>query len=375
MRLKTYLLTILICVVAGSAAPTMAHTDDTRQEIFEAEIIEVQETSVTPSIDGSDTLYQKLLVEITKGPAKDQRVVVETGQRATVYQPTYAVGDEVLISYTQNDDGERTYYVFDYVRRAPLGLLFGLFVGLSVLIGRWHGLRSLLGLGISLAIIGMVMLPQISSGTNPILVALLGAIIITPITFYLSHGINRKTTIAIVSTALSLCLTGLLGTYFIDAVHLTGFASDEALFLDIAKQGSLNIRGLLLAGFIIGALGVLDDITISQAAIVQELKHAKPSITRKELFTRAMNVGRDHIASLINTLVLVYTGSALPLLLLFSGNNASFLEIINYEIVAEEIVRTLVGSIGLIAAVPITSVIATRFATYLSSDTSPTHRH
>lgn len=370
-----YLLAIPICVAVSLPTLAMAQIDHTRQEIFEGEIIEVQETSVIPSEEGRDTLYQKLLVEITKGPAKDQRVVVETGLRATVYQPTYAIGDTVLISYVQNDDGERTYYIFDYVRRAPLGWLFALFVSLSLLVGRWHGLRSLLGLAISFAIIGLVMLPQISSGTNPIIVALASAIIIVPITFYLSHGINRKTTVAIASTALSLCLTGLLGKYFIDAVHLTGFASDETLFLDIAKQGSLNIRGLLLAGFIIGALGVLDDITISQAAIVQELKLAKPTITRKELFARAMNVGRDHIASLINTLVLVYTGSALPLLLLFVGNDASFLEVINYEIVAEEIVRTMVGSIGLIAAVPITSVIATRFATYLSSDTAPTHRH
>ena len=155
-------------------------------------------------------------------------------------------------------------------------------------------------------------------------------------------------------------ITGLLAKFFIEVAKLTGYASEEAAFLYVAKEG-VNIRGLILAGIIIGTLGVLDDITISQAAIAQQLRAANPKISRKEQFWRAMDVGRDHIASMINTLVLVYTGAALPLLLLFITNSHPFTEVINYEVIAEEIIRTLVGSIGLIAAVPITTFLAVNF--------------
>jgi uncharacterized membrane protein len=363
-------------LVIGTGTTAWAQIEPTERDVLEGQVEQVLETKVILSEDGTDILYQKLEVVITKGPAKDQKIIIETGQQATVYQPSYAPGDRVLVSYVQDETGMRTYYITDYVRHTPLIWLVGIFVMLSLVIGRGHGIRSLLGLAFSFGVLGWFILPLISQGHSPVVIALLGAMIIAPVTFYLSHGINRKTSVAIVSTTVSLLITGLLGTYFIEAAHLTGFASDEALFLDIARQGSLNIRGLLLAGFIIGALGILDDITISQAAIVQELKQAKPTIGSKELFSRAMNVGRDHIASLINTLILVYTGSALPLLLLFLDNDAAFSSIINYEIVAEEIVRTLVGSIGLIIAVPLTTFIATRFAGYLAVEKEPTgHIH
>ena len=145
---------------------------------------------------------------------------------------------------------------------------------------------------------------------------------------------------------------------FVNTAKLTGFASEEAGFLQVARQGEINIKGLLLAGIIIGVLGVLDDITVSQSAIVFQLKDANPKIKFEELYKRAMNVGQDHISSMVNTLILVYTGAALPLLLLFINNPHPFLEIINYEIIADEVVRTLIGSIGLISAVPITTFIA-----------------
>jgi len=163
------------------------------------------------------------------------------------------------------------------------------------------------------------------------------------------------------STFIALVITGILANVFVEVAKLTGYASEEAGFLQVAKQGMMNIRGLLLAGIIIGTLGVLDDITVSQAAIVQQLKEISSKISPKELFSRAMNIGRDHIASMINTLVLVYTGASLPLLLLFIDSSHSFSEVINYEIIAVEIIRTLVGSIGLIAAVPITTFLAVNF--------------
>jgi uncharacterized membrane protein len=213
-------------------------------------------------------------------------------------------------------------------------------------------------MGVSFAIIFSYILPTISSGADPIITAIIGSLLIIPATFYLSHGFNKKTTVAIIGTVISLLIVGALAGYFVDAAKLTGFASEEAAFLQVALGGTVNIRGLLLAGIIIGVLGVLDDITISQSSIVSELKLASPKIKFKELYTRAMNVGQDHISSMVNTLVLVYTGAALPLLLLFLNNSQPISQLISNELIADEIVRTLVGSIGLVLAVPITTLIA-----------------
>jgi len=189
---------------------------------------------------------------------------------------------------------------------------------------------------------------------------------IIPITFYLSHGFNKKTTVAVGGTVIALIITGILAGIFVEAAKLTGFASEEAGFLQVAKQGLVNIKGLLLAGIIIGVLGVLDDVTVSQSAIVFQLKQANAKIKAGELYKRAMDVGKDHISSMVNTLVLVYTGAALPLLLLFIDNPHPFSEVVNYEIIADEIVRTLVGSIGLVLAVPITTLIASLTAEKMS---------
>jgi uncharacterized membrane protein len=202
------------------------------------------------------------------------------------------------------------------------------------------------------------LLPRIASGTDPILAAILTAMVIIPVTYYLSHGVNRKTTAAVVGTLLSLVVTGVLALVAVNAVVITGYASEEASFLQNLMPGAINIRGLLLASIIIGLSGILDDITISQAAIVAQLRAAATGISAREVYLRAMDIGRDHIASLVNTLILVYASSALPLLLLFLYSNAPLAEVANYEIVAEEIVRTLVASIGLVLAVPLTTGIA-----------------
>jgi uncharacterized membrane protein len=199
------------------------------------------------------------------------------------------------------------------------------------------------------------------------LVVILGAVVIIAITFYLSHGLNRKTTAAVFGTLLALVLTGILASISIAATRLSGFGVEETMFLAHESAQPLNIQGLFLAGIIIGLLGILDDITVSQAAIVWQLKQAQPAMGFRELYGRAMNVGKDHIASLVNTLVLVYAGASLPLLLLFSSHAVSFGDAINYENIAEEIVRTLVASIGLMVAVPLTTLITALWATRQSN--------
>lgn len=218
-------------------------------------------------------------------------------------------------------------------------------------------MASLLSMVFTFGVLFLYVLPQILNGKNPLIIAISAAIFIIPISFYMAHGINRKTSVVIVASLIALLITAGLSFVFINIGNLTGLSSEEAGMLMINKAGSINMTGLLLAGIIIGALGVLDDITISQSAIVNKLIKKKGT-KKKEVYKEAMDIGKDHISSMVNTLVLAYAGVSLPLLLIFINNSHPFLEIINYEFLAEEIIRTLVGSIGLISAVPITTLIA-----------------
>ncbi len=192
--------------------------------------------------------------------------------------------------------------------------------------------------------------------------------IIIPITFYLSHGFNKRTTIAIVGTIIALTITGILSVIFSNLAHLSGAESEEVLFLQGMNNTTYNLKGLLLAGILIGTLGIMDDITISQTSIVHQLYDLKKDISTKELFKRSLELGRDHIASMINTLILVYAGASMPLLLLFLSDDRTFSEVISLEVVSTEIVRTLVGSIGLILAVPITTYLACYFVKKLQQN-------
>lgn len=329
------------------------------EETLEGKVIQiVDEKMYVPEFSDKAQLYQKLKLTVTKGSLKDKEIIVESGNVPSANLPKYKVGDEIIVSYSKDYEGNNIFYITDFIRRNSLLWLFIIFAILASIIGKLRGITSLLGMTISFTIIFAFILPKILEGSDPILIATIGSIFIIPVTFYLSHGFNKKTSIAIVGTIIALIVTGILAGIFVESSKLTGFSSEEAGFLQVAKGDLVNIKGLLLAGIIIGVLGVLDDITVSQSAIVFQLKETNPKIKFDELYKRAMDIGQDHISSMVNTLVLVYTGAALPLLLLFIDNPHPFSEVINYEIVANEIVRTLVGSIGLILAVPITTLLA-----------------
>jgi uncharacterized membrane protein len=302
----------------------------------------------------SDQLYQKLELELSTPDHK--KITVENGNQPMASIIKYAVNDRVLVNITTSPEGEE-YVITDFVRKDSLVLLSIIFVILLVAIAKWKGLSSLLGMIFTFFIVFTFILPRLLAGNNPILIAVGASLVIIPVSFYLAHGLNKKTTIAIISSIISLIITAALASIFTQIGHLTGLSSEEAGMLSI-DQGNLNMKGILLAGIVIGALGVLDDITISQAAIVDELATTAKLTRAKDLYSRSMVIGKDHITSMVNTLVLAYTGASLPLLLIFTNNPHPFLEIINYELIAEEIIRTLVGSIGLILAVPITTMIA-----------------
>jgi uncharacterized membrane protein len=239
-----------------------------------------------------------------------------------------------------------------------LYILVCMFALVTVALAGWQGFRSLIGLAVSLVVVIGWMVPAILSGRPPLAIALVGGVAVTLATTALTHGLSLKTAAAILGAVATLALIVALSVFAVELAHLTGLASEESMLLDARARGQLSIQGLVIAGIVIGALGVLDDVTISQSSTVLALRAADPQMPRRRLFREAMAVGRDHLGAAVNTLVLAYTGASLPLLLIFSGQGTSFVDAVGRESVAEEIVATLVGSTGLIAAVPLTTALA-----------------
>jgi uncharacterized membrane protein len=274
---------------------------------------------------------------------------------------TFRAGQRVQLAVLEQPGQPPFYNIRDLERGRPMLLLVALFVAAVVAFGRWQGIRSLVGLGLSFLVIIVFVVPAILRGRSPVPVALVGAMAIMLVSLYLAHGTGRKTTAAVVGTALALGLTAGLAAAFVGVAALTGLASEDALNASFAV-GGLSLRGLLLAGIILGGLGVLDDVTVSQASLVFELRRADPDAGFGELVAGALAVGRDHVAATVNTLFLAYVGASLPLLVLFVTSGDSFGTVATAEAVAVEVVRTLCGSIGLIAAVPLTTVLAAALA-------------
>lgn len=324
--------------------------------------VETYETA--PDALTGDTLAAILTVDLTSGPDRGDTVTIDQQLQGL---PRVEPGQRVRLYASPGPEGGTTYYVSDFERSGALWLLAALFVGTVLAVSRWQGLRSLLGLGISLLVVTRFVVPAILAGRSPGLVALVGSVAVMLATLYLAHGVNEQTTAAVVGTTVALGATIGLGLLFIEQTSLTGFASEEATFARVAV-GGLDLRGLVLAGLIIGALGVLDDVTVSQASTVFTLHDTDPTLTVRQVVRGAMRVGRDHIASTVNTLFLAYVGASLALLVLFSTGGQPVAEILTSELVATELVRTLVGSLGLILAVPVTTVLAATTAVRRSRD-------
>ncbi|MFF8533889.1 YibE/F family protein [Streptomyces sp. NPDC015532] len=297
---------------------------------------------------------KKATVRIDTG--KDQgrtfTEVVQPDQSRQLHQ-----SEKVVVAYEPSAPKDLQYSVTDANRKLPLTLLAVIFAVVVVVIGRMRGIMALVALAISFVILNFFILPAILEGSNPLLVAVVGSSAIMLIALYMCHGLSARTSVAVVGTLLSLVLIGLLGSVFIDWAVLTG-NTDDSTGLIHGLYPSIDMSGLLLAGVIIGSLGVLDDVTVTQTSAVWELHEANPTMGWRGLYRAGIRIGRDHIASVVNTLVLAYAGAALPLLLLFSIAQSSVGTVANSELVAEEIVRTLVGSIGLVAAVPVTTALA-----------------
>ena len=278
--------------------------------------------------------------------------------------PRWRPGDRIVVSYApEAPEGER--YAFqDFDRGPPLLTLTILFAVGVLLLSRWRGIGALASLAYSLVLIAMFTLPAIMEGSSPLAVAVVTAAAIMLVTLYLSHGFDVRSTVAMLGTLVSLVVIGVLGWVFTRVGHFTGQVDEGSQYISgIAAQ--VDLRGLLLAGLVIGALGVLDDVTVTQTWAVWELADLDPEASTRSLFVRAMRIGRSHAASTVNTLVLAYVGATLPLMLVFSALELPFGIAVSQEIVAQEVVRGLVGGLGILAAVPVTTAIAALVAARL----------
>jgi uncharacterized membrane protein len=318
-------------------------------------------TTPGPCPGSQDQSPDCLLSQVRLQTGRDRGEVVEIEQNGDPDLLKLVPGDRVLLAESPKYVGSGWYFE-DYARRRPLLVLLAVFAAAVVLLGRWRGVFALVALAFSLLVLIRFMLPSILEGHDPVAVALVGSAVIMFVALYLSHGFNVRTTSAVAGTLISLVITGLLAGGFVHLTDLTGIGSEEGEYLR-ALAGNVNLRGLLLGGMVVGSLGVLDDVTITQASAVWELSLANRSYGARRLYRAALRIGRDHIASTVNTLVLAYAGAALPLLVLFTLSSQRLGDVLSGELVAEEIVRTLVGSIGLVASVPITTAITAFVAT------------
>ncbi len=353
MRLFKYFLIFLsVAFLLPSFSWAVEFYQDERG-LYRAEVTEViaEELRFIPGTD-VETVYQTVEVRFLEGPLADRVVEIEDDFL------TLQKGDKVFVRYILTINGEEFFSIAEPDRRGVLYFLVFLFALATVWLSGWQGVRALLSLVGSFLVIFYLLLPALLAGASPVLISSVVATIILAIAIYATHGFNLESNAALLGTVAAIVLTGFLAYFSVVMARLTGFASDEAVYLNFNTAGSLDFAGLLLAAIIIGVIGVLDDIAVTQAATVTELHLAAPHLTRKDLYRKVLRIGREHVSALVNTLVFAYVGASLPLILLFYMSDQSAFMLINREVFSTEIVRTVVGSIGLILTVPITTLIA-----------------
>lgn len=336
--------------------PALAQSPTPQSRYERATVLEVLQQTTLPTEPIKYT-QQVRVRQLPDGP--EHTIAVGTEFQPLTQQQLLKAGTNVIISQQPQADGSSNWVVVD-VNRLPVVIgLFALFAVAVIAVGRWQGLFSLMGMGVSFAVLLLYVVPRILDGQNPILVSLSACFAIATVTLYLAHGVSKKTHVALLSLFISLGGVALTALLAVQLASLVGLGSEEAFFLQLGPTANINLQGLLLGGILLGALGVLDDITVAQSAVVFQIAAAKRTISAKELFARAMVVGRDHVASLVNTLVLAYVGANMALFLLFYlDQQTPHWVALNSEMIVEEVIRTLAGSLGLVLAVPLTTSLA-----------------
>ncbi len=364
---------ILFCVVAAGVATVVGlfllwPTDDGRDEALQnagqVGLASERLSATVDAVDDGPCSYSTaenpqdcrvLTFELNEGP-NDGSLVTLPEINLTFNQavPEVSVGDKVIVGYEPSTD---FYFYADRDRRQSMVALAVLFALVVVALGRLRGLLALGAMALTVVVLIWFVAPSVLDGNDPVLVAVVAASVIAFLSLYLTHGFSPTTTVALAGTLASLGLTWLLSWLFFGLANFTGLATEEALLLPLIAP-DLDVAALLLGGAIIGSLGALDDVTVTQAATVAELRLRSPSLSRAQLMVSGIRVGREHIAATVNTLLLAYAGASLPLLLLFAVSEQPLDMVANAELISVEIIRTLCGSIGLVAAVPLTTALA-----------------
>lgn len=331
--------------------------------VFKAQVVRILEERTVNREDGSKAVQQNLLLRGLENEWSNKEIEhngISDIDMASAN--TYKVGDKVIISEVKNIDGSTDYFIIDFVRSSYLYWLALIFAVTIIIIGKMKGVKSLISLVLSFFIIIKFIIPNILSGNNPLVVGVVGALIILSIMIYITDGWNIKSHISVASVFFSLLATFILSWIFTGLTRLTGMGQEESIYLLGLNNGTIDFKGLLLAGILIGTVGVLDDVIVGQVELVKQIRVANPQLTNKQVYKSAFEVGNTHLGAIVNTLFLTYVGASLPLLLLFYVNPtgaASFAQVINNEMIATEIVRTLVGSIGVALSIPISTFLAT----------------
>ncbi len=320
-----------------------------------ATVQEIRDGPCAYSTVESPHYCRRVTVVIEEGPEPGKVIALPEFDLEFVTMAAHLrVDQKIVLGYEPSTD---YYFYADTDRRTPLAWLGGLFALFVVALGRWRGVFALVGMVATLVILIGFMAPSVLDGHDPLLVSVVAAAAVAFVTMYLAHGLNPVTTVALAGTLSALGLTLGFSWVFFELAAFTGLASDEALVLPLIS-GGLDVASLILGGAIIGALGALDDVTVTQASLVAELHYRNPLLGTRELVMSGLRVGREHIASTVNTLLLAYVGAGIPLVMLFAVSNQSLVMVANSELIAVELVRTLCGSLGLVAAVPITTALA-----------------
>ena len=360
---KGFLLLVLFITLLPSVC--FGQIENLQPETFEAKILEIIDEEIIERADGTQDIQQNIRLKGLSGSWEDKEFeYFGISSIDVLNQSIYEVGDRVVVNYEKDLENNDQFYIMGFMRRGYLYLLGFIFATVIIIVGRGKGIRSLFSLVVSFAVIIKFIIPGIMSGYSPLLISLIGASFILFSIIYITEGFNKKTHIAVLSVFLSLVLTFVISWIFVNLTKLTGFASEDTSFLVGTGSGVIDFRGLLLAGILIGTLGVLDDVILAQTETISEIKTLNPSLSNKEVMKVGNKIGRTHLSSMVNTLFLTYAGASLPLLILFNLGDTiglNFAQAINNEVIATEIVRTLSGSIGLALAFPITTVLATYF--------------
>lgn len=359
-----YLLLLLITTFLFLAQPVLASKSPVSSK-YKAKVIEIIDEVEKLSEEGNLHIQQDLKLEILDETGPSREVYFYGISEIEVMNVNnFKVGDKLFLDSYVNEDQEDVYYITDPVRTKYLIILALIFFIAVIVVSKFKGFRALLSLVLSFLVIVKFIIPKILSGSDPFLVSLLGSLLIMAIIIYLTEGWQRKSHLAIVSVLISLSITLTLSLIFVSLLNLTGFAQEETLFLIGATDLAINFSGLLLAGFIIGSIGVLDDIIVGQIEAAQSLQEANPDLSPKKVFSLAYKLGNTHLGAIVNTLFLTYAGVALPLLLLFVLNQAHGLSLerfLSTEVVSTEVVRTLVGSIGVVLSMPVATFLGSYY--------------